>query len=380
MRDHQQPPASRVEAAPKPMKPARRGSELLYLQRAAGNRATADLVVAQRFGGGLATAMPAPQLAGAMTVTGIVGSVEGAALVSVVVDGAAGVAAGAAAVATSPVVLIGLAVIGTGVLIYLAAQDWQRYSQAAAAPAAAPRPRLPDEATIPRAAARPSALTPGNLVGPFAATLAGGITATQIRQHIVVRERTRGQNCVPPNPAPLVAWVLTRAMADLPDNLRRFWSHRSGVPQTTMAVRRDRRRFLRELRRAMNCAMVAAKCDGEIVGFAQGNKYVDERRHAEEFALDEIKVQLRPRSRAELTGGTLLSVCEQVPCNGQYAGKNCDRLLRQYWNGKSHGGAVTGLATGWPPGYDAGANAVYNTAWENLYQRSMSAAMRVPLL
>jgi hypothetical protein len=58
----------------------------------------------------------------------------------------------------------------------------------------------------------------------------------------------------------------------------------------------------------MNCAMVAAKCDGEILGFAPGNEYVDERRHAEEFALDEIKVQLRPRSRAELTGGRC-SVC-----------------------------------------------------------------------
>lgn len=334
--------------------------DVLHLQRAAGNRATTNLLVAQRFGEDLAAMGPPVRFGGTMVITGVIGAAEGGTLVTLVVEGAAAVGAAL----SSPVVLVGLAVVGTGVLVYLALNDWQRLNTATAAPPLAlPPRRLPDSPRV------PTSFTPSTVAGPFVATLGAGVTLAQIRQHVTVRERTRGSNCQPPNPAPLAAWVLGRAFVDLPVNLTRFWASRGHVPEATAAVRRDRRNFLLALHQTMNCAMVAAKCDGEIVGYAEGNKRIGDRQHAEELALPIIRQQLRARSRVELTGATLVSVCESVPCAGQWPGKNCDRMLRNYWHGKSYGGAVSGMATGWPPGYDDAANAAYNTAWEALHQR-----------
>lgn len=343
------------------------------LQRAAGNRATTKLLVAQRFGEDFATAGPPVSFAGSMVITGVIGTAEGGTLVTLAVEGVA-------ATLASPVV-IGLAVVGAvGVMVYLTWNDWQRFAGATAAPPLAPpNTRLPDSPRVPRAIPRPTSFTPGNTVGPIVATLGAGVTLAQIRQQVTVSTQTRGRNCVPPNPAPLAAWVLGRALVDLPVNLTRFWASRGPVPQTTAAVRRDRRNFLLALHQTMNCAMVAAKCDGEIIGYAEGNKRIGDRSHAEELALPVIRQQLRARSRQELTGATLLSVCESVPCNGRWAGKNCDRMLRNYWHGKSYGGGVTGMATGWPPGYDDAANTTYNAAWEVLCQTSMGTAMRTPL-
>ncbi|MFJ3926188.1 hypothetical protein [Streptomyces sp. NPDC090022] len=378
-----------AEAVADPGAPADR-ARLLALQSRVGNRAVGRLLVQRQ--------SLEPSLAGA----GAAGALALSQVEVVSVIGSAGIAGRAAALVLAVVggeivvgavvaVAVAGAVAGAGYLLYL---NWQQLSGAAGAPRMPyhPPPGRIGEANLPPPPVAVPQPVPQGLdgattgtgpwVGPISLTLTPPIERAVIRQIAVERPRTQGQECVVPDYQGYANIAHLMALEGVGENVNWWIAHAHRTPHGE-ALRRDRSQMITQVcRQGMYNVMVAFSCQGDLLAMALGAKHYDDEEHAEEKAAPVMRAELRTRraagQQALLAGGTLVSMCQQEPCRGQYKGHHCLRLLNRIAREYLPGGQVEGVAVRWPPGYRRLLFDAYNARMAARKGRALTAAELAP--
>jgi Domain of unknown function (DUF4157) len=244
------------------------------------------------------------------------------------------------------------------------------------------RPAIPSTNVPVPQTAPPVAAVPQGITAPMTASPAIPLVRPVPGSRTATRARPRSRPCrPPPYLGEAVALLASLGTADLAEDARRFLLFR-GPPRTLAEVRVERENFVSQVgMETKHAVLLAFTCDGRVLAFAVGNKHVYGRRfadvrHAEEDAEPTLRALLNSRPLEARRFGSLVSICESPPCDGNRPPHNCENLLHRIVRDLLPGGQALFISAGWPSGHRENARRAYDEEWSRLRGRQMPSNWR----